>query len=318
MFLKKINVHGFKSFADKTEIIVEKGMTAIVGPNGSGKSNISDSIKWVLGEQSPKTLRGSKMEDIIFAGTQKRMPLGYADVELIFDNESGKLPIDYKEVSIKRRLFRTGESEYSINKKACRLKDIRELFMDTGIGKDGYSVIGQGKVEEILSPNSEVRRGVFEEAAGIVKYKARKEESIRKLEKTNDNLDRVNDIIHELEVRVEPLKEESEKATKYLELKDSLKNIELNLYVMDYEKNKEQLDIFQNQRDEALKGKELIVARRNDLEKLLTNKNEEISSLENEIRTLEKGLSSVNKSYEEKKNIINVQKEKKVELRSAR
>ncbi len=310
MFLKKIYVHGFKSFADKTEIIVEKGMTAIVGPNGSGKSNISDSIKWVLGEQSPKTLRGSKMEDIIFAGTEKRMPLGYADVELIFDNESGRLPIEYKEVSIKRRLFRTGESEYSINKQSCRLKDIKELFMDTGIGKDGYSVIGQGKVEEILSPNSDVRRGVFEEAAGIVKFKTRKEESIKKLKKTNDNLDRVKDIIHELETRVEPLRIESEKAKEYIELKENLKNIELNLYVREYEKNKEQLSIFENQKSEVLKNKQDIVSKRDSLEALIATEKENLIVLENEINLLEKAKNTLSKDYDAKNNLINVQNEK--------
>ncbi|MDF2616508.1 MAG: smc [Sedimentibacter sp.] len=203
MFLKKVYVNGFKSFAEKTEIVVEHGITAVVGPNGSGKSNISDAIKWVLGEQSAKSLRGGKMDDVIFAGTEKRMPLGYAEVRLIFDNESGIIPLEYKEVSIIRKLYKTGESEYYINKQQCRLKDIKELFMDTGIGRDGYSFIGQGRVEDILSPNSETRRQVFEEASGIVKYKSRKEESERKLEKTSDNLDRIEDIIHELEERIE-------------------------------------------------------------------------------------------------------------------
>ncbi len=310
MYLKKICVHGFKSFADKTEIIVEKGMTAIVGPNGSGKSNISDSIKWVLGEQSPKTLRGSKMEDIIFAGTQERMPLGYADVELIFDNQSRRLPIEYNEVSIKRRLFRTGESEYSINKQPCRLKDIKELFMDTGIGKDGYSVIGQGKVEEILSPNSDVRRGVFEEAAGIVKYKVRKEEALKKLEKTNDNLDRVNDIIHELETRVEPLREESEKAQEYISLKENLKSIELNLYVREYERNKEQLAIFENQKNDIINSKQSIITRRDDLEVLISQEKENLILLDKEIVSLEGIRNKLSKSYDEKNNLINVQNEK--------
>lgn len=310
MFLKKIYVHGFKSFADKTEIIVEKGMTAIVGPNGSGKSNISDSIKWVLGEQSPKTLRGSKMEDIIFAGTQKRMPLGYADVELVFDNQNRKLPIEYNEVSIKRRLFRTGESEYSINKQPCRLKDIKELFMDTGIGKDGYSVIGQGKVEEILSPNSDVRRGVFEEAAGIVKFKVRKEEAIKKLEKTNDNLDRVKDIIYELETRVEPLRLESEKAKEYIELKENLKNIELNLYVREYEKNKDQLLIFENQKSEVVKNKQDITSRRDSLETLISEEKDNLILLDKEIQSLESIKNRLSKNYDEKNNLINVQNEK--------
>lgn len=310
MFLKKMIVHGFKSFADRTEIIIEKGMTAIVGPNGSGKSNISDSIKWVLGEQSARTLRGTKMEDIIFAGTEKRMPLGYAEVELVFDNEDGRLPIEYKEVGIKRRLFRTGESEYYINKQPCRLKDVRELFMDTGIGKDGYSVIGQGKVEEILSPNSDVRRGVFEEAAGIVKFKVRKEESIKKLEKTNDNLDRVNDIIHELETRVEPLREQSEKATEYLELKEKLKTIELNLYVREYEKNKEQLSSFENQKEVMLRHKQDVVDKRDNLEHLLEIEKKNIEILQNEIKSLEVVKSNITKEFDSKNNLINVQREK--------
>ncbi|QSX06593.1 chromosome segregation protein SMC [Sedimentibacter sp. zth1] len=310
MFLKKMNVHGFKSFADKTEIIIEKGMTAIVGPNGSGKSNISDSIKWVLGEQSPKTLRGSKMEDIIFAGTEKRMPLGYAEVELVFDNEDGKLPIEYKEVSIKRRLFRTGESEYYINKQQCRLKDVRELFLDTGIGKDGYSVIGQGKVEEILSPNSDVRRAVFEEAAGIVKFKFRKEESIKKIEKTNNNLDRVNDIIYEIETRVEPLRLQSEKAKKYIDLKDNLKNIELNLYVREYEKNKEQLTIFENQKNEIIKNKQEIIGLRDNLEKTIEKEKQNLSNIELEISTYDKSRNKFSREYEAKKSLISVQNEK--------
>lgn len=310
MFLKKIYIHGFKSFAQKTEVIVEQGMTAIVGPNGSGKSNISDAIKWVLGEQSPKTLRGSKMDDIIFAGTEKRMPLGYAEVELVFNNENGKLPVEYKEVSIKRRLFKTGESEYSINKQSCRLKDIKELFMDTGIGRDGYSVIGQGRVEDILSPNSDVRRGVFEEAAGIVKYKTRKEESIRKLEKTNDNLDRVNDIIHELETRVEPLKNQSEKATNYLDLKRNLKSIELNLYVRDYEKNKEQLTLLENQKKDIVSFKEGIKTKRDTLEQNILRYKQELENLDSKIKQLENEKSHNSSEYETKINLINVQKEK--------
>lgn len=172
MFLKSIEIRGFKSFADKTELSFKKGVTAVVGPNGSGKSNISDAVRWVLGEQSVKTLRGGKMEDIIFAGTQFRKPLGLAQVSLTLDNSDSKLPIDYSDVTISRRLYRNGDSEYLINSNTCRLKDIQELFMDTGIGKDGYSLIGQGKIDAILSGRPEDRRALFEEAAGIVKFKS--------------------------------------------------------------------------------------------------------------------------------------------------
>lgn len=164
MHLKKVEIHGFKSFADRIEIEFKEGITAIVGPNGSGKSNIADAIRWVLGEQSIKTLRGSKMEDVIFSGTDSRRPLGYTEVTITFDNKDGVIPVDYQEVAITRRMFRSGESEYYINKNSCRLKDIKELFMDTGVGKDGYSIIGQGRVDEILSTRPEDRRNIFEEA----------------------------------------------------------------------------------------------------------------------------------------------------------
>ena len=212
MFLKSIEIRGFKSFADKTEILLRDGITAIVGPNGSGKSNISDAIRWVLGEQSVKSLRGGKMEDVIFAGTEFRKPLGLSQVSLILDNSDNKLPIDYNQVTISRRLYRSGESEYYINNTKCRLKDIHELFMDTGIGKEGYSIIGQGKIESLLSGNPEERRGLLEEAAGIVKYKSRKIESEKKLQAAENNIVRINDILATYEERLEPLREESEKA----------------------------------------------------------------------------------------------------------
>ena len=182
MYLKRIEIQGFKSFADKTEIEFKDDITAIVGPNGSGKSNISDAIRWVLGEQSIKNLRGNKMEDVIFSGTDKRRALGYAEVSIIFDNKDKLLPLDYSEIMITRRVFRSGESEYYINKNSCRLKDIRELFMDSGVGKDGYSIIGQGRIEEILSNRPEDRRNIFEEAAEIVKYKTRKQIAEKKLD----------------------------------------------------------------------------------------------------------------------------------------
>jgi len=228
MRLKGVKVNGFKSFADKITLGFSDGITAIVGPNGSGKSNISDAVRWVLGEQSAKMLRGSKMEDVIFSGTQKRNPMGFAEVTLILDNVDRKFNIDFDEIEITRKVFVSGESQYFINKTACRLKDIHEVFMDTGLGRDGYSMVGQGKIEEILSSKSDDRRQIFEEAAGISKYRYRKEDAQRKLVRTNENLDRVYDIISELEERVGPLKLQSEKAKKYLAYKEDLKTYEVN------------------------------------------------------------------------------------------
>ena len=232
MRLKKLIVHGFKSFADHVEIVFEDGITGVVGPNGCGKSNIADAMKWVLGEQSAKSLRGAKMEDVIFGGTEKRKRLSFCEVTLIFDNEDHSLPIDFTEVSVTRRVYRSGEGEYKINGAACRLRDIVDLFRDTGIGKDGYSMIGQGKIDELLSAKSEDRRQVFEEAAGIVKFKARKQDAQRRMDNTTQNLNRVEDILTELEERVEPLKQQSETAREYLTLRDELKVLDLNVFLL--------------------------------------------------------------------------------------
>ena len=312
MYLKKIYVNGFKSFAEKTEIEVEKGITAVVGPNGSGKSNISDAIKWVLGEQSAKTLRGGKMDDVIFAGTEKRLPLGYAEVRLIFNNESGKIPLEYKEVSISRKLYKTGESEYYINKQQCRLRDVKELFMDTGIGRDGYSFIGQGRVEDILSPNSDVRRQVFEEASGIVKFKVRKEESERKLEKTRSNLERVEDIIYELKERIEPLHDQSIRAHKFIETSNRLKKIELNYLSHEYEKHSEQLKALKNQRDISLEEKVNLQKKRDNYAELIESQKEKINELQNIINETEELRESKNKTLENYKSLSQVHKEKKL------
>ena len=242
MYLKRLELQGFKSFADKTILEFKSGITAVIGPNGSGKSNISDAIRWVLGEQSMKSLRGSKSEDVIFAGTQARKSLGFAEVSMVIDNTDGKLPIEYSEVTVTRKLYRSGETGYFINKVPCRLKDVLELFMDTGIGRDGYSIIGQGKIDEILSNKSEDRRRIFEEAAGIVKYRARKAESEKKLEQTKLNLLRINDILSEIEANIEPLKMQSEKARKYLDLREELKNIEVGLFLYNITEYKEKLE----------------------------------------------------------------------------
>lgn len=241
MYLKGLELQGFKSFADKISLDFSSGVTAIVGPNGSGKSNISDAVRWVLGEQSAKTLRGAKMEDVIFNGTQKRSPLGFAEVTLILENKDKVFPIEFDEVAVTRKVFASGESQYMINKTPCRLKDIHELFMDTGLGRDGYSMIGQGKIEEILSTKSEDRRQIFEEAAGISKYRYRKEEAERKLSRTEENISRVADIILELENQLEPLEKQSEKAKKYLVLKEDLKIYEVNAALAAVAANKEQM-----------------------------------------------------------------------------
>ena len=235
MYFKKIEMHGFKSFAEPVTIDFSSGITCIVGPNGSGKSNISDAIRWVLGEQSPKMLRGGKMEEVIFSGTSSRKSRGMAEVTLVIDNAEGTLPIDYKEVALTRRMFRSGESEYHINGNQCRLRDIRELIMDTGIGVDGYSIIGQGKISEILSNKTESRREIFEEAAGIVLYRTKKAESERKLEAANANMDRVQDIIGEIEGRIDGLKEDSIKAKEYLKLRDRYKELEINIILKNIE-----------------------------------------------------------------------------------
>ncbi len=242
MYLKRLELQGFKSFADKTVLEFMPGITSVIGPNGSGKSNIADSIRWVLGEQSMKELRSGKSSDIIFAGTQNRKSLGFAEASLVFDNSDGKLPLEYSEVTVTRKIYRTGETGYFINKVPCRLKDILELFMDTGIGKDGYSIIGQGKIDEILSNKSEDRRNVFEEAAGIVKFKSRKEEAEKKLEHTKLNVLRINDILVEIENNLEPLKQQANKAKKYVDLKSELKNIEVGLFLHNIEKYKSDLE----------------------------------------------------------------------------
>ena len=242
MYLKRIEMQGFKSFADKTVIELKDGITTVIGPNGSGKSNISDAIRWVLGEQSMKELRGTKSLDIIFAGTQNRKSLGFAEASLVFDNTDGALPIEYTEVTVTRKIYRSGETGYYINKTPCRLKDVLELFMDTGIGKDGYSIIGQGKIDEILSNKSEDRRHIFEEAAGIVKYRIRKQESEKKLEHTKLNLLRINDILSEIEGNLEPLRTQSEKAKKYLNIREELKSIEVGLFLYNIDQNKQELE----------------------------------------------------------------------------
>ena len=288
MYLKRLELQGFKSFADKTVLELMPGITTVIGPNGSGKSNISDAIRWVLGEQSMKSLRGTKSLDIIFAGTQNRKSLGFAEASLVFDNSDGALPIEYTEVTVTRKIYRSGETGYFINKVPCRLKDVLELFMDTGIGKDGYSIIGQGKIDEILSNKSEDRRHIFEEAAGIVKYRTRKEESEKKLEHTKLNLLRINDILTEIEGNLEPLQMQSDKAKKYLNLREELKSIEIGLFVYNIEKYKKDLEelvqsieVMQNQANEENEKLEHIKALKEELKTSIDQITEEIENMSN-------------------------------------
>ena len=235
MRLKKLDIYGFKSFAERTEMVFDSGITGVVGPNGSGKSNIADAVRWVLGEQSARMLRGAKMEDVIFGGTEKRKPLSYCEVSLTLDNSDGALPVQFAEVLVTRRVYRNGDSEYFLNKSACRLKDIIDLFRDTGIGKEGYSLIGQGRIDEILSQRGEERRAVFEEAAGISKYKARKAEAERKIDNTNENLTRVEDIIVEAERQIGPLQKQAEKARQYIQLFDEMRALDISQFVLRYD-----------------------------------------------------------------------------------
>ena len=306
MYLKSLELQGFKSFADKTVLEFKPGITAIIGPNGSGKSNIVDAIKWVLGEQSMKSLRGAKSEDVIFAGTQNRKSLGFAEVSMIIDNSDGQLPIEYNEVTVTRRLYRTGETNYFINKVPCRLKDITELFMDTGIGKDGYSVIGQGRIEEILSNKSEDRRRIFEEAAGIVKYIARRDETEKKLEQTKVNLIRINDILSEISLNIEPLKNQAEKAKKYLDLREELKKIEIGLYLAkidDYKSKIEEAEnvrkIFENQNIEEN-------AKLNSLQQLKNSLKDEIDSIDKKIEEMQNSRFESKNQIEKINSEINV------------
>ena len=340
MHLKQLELQGFKSFADKTILEFKSGITTVIGPNGSGKSNIADAIRWVLGEQSMKSLRGSKSEDVIFAGTQNRKSLGFAEVSIVIDNEDNTLPIEFSEVTVTRRLYRTGESGYFINKTPCRLKDVVELFMDTGIGKDGYSIIGQGKIDEILSNKSEDRRHVFEEAAGIVKYRTRREEAEKKLEQTKINLIRINDILSEIEANLEPLKIQSEKAKHFLSLKEELKNIEIGLFIYKIDTYKEKLeslkndkDIFDSQKTEEEEKLSTMQDKKETLKKELDSILEEIERMQNigfESKTkIEQIMSNINVSKErisnneqnrqrleaeinlDKQNILNLEEEKK-------
>lgn len=279
MYLKKIEVQGFKSFANKLLFEFDNGITGIVGPNGSGKSNIADAVRWVLGEQSAKQLRGSKMEDIIFAGTEIRKPVSFASVSLTIDNSDKKLDIDYSEVTVTRRVFRSGESEYLLNGNTCRLKDINELFYDTGIGKEGYSIIGQGQIDKILSGKAEERRELFDEAAGIVKFKKRKNETQKSLDNESQNLIRINDILAELEKQVGPLARQSDKAKEYLRLKEYLKKYEVNLFLLEESSTKGELTKVTGNLDIVNEELEKAGNRLEEIKSVYDEKDNEVSEL---------------------------------------
>ena len=306
MYLKRLEMQGFKSFADKTILEFMPGITTVIGPNGSGKSNISDAIRWVLGEQSMKSLRGAKSEDIIFAGTQNRKSLGFAEASLVFDNSDSRLPVEYNEVVVTRKLYRSGESGYYINKTPCRLKDVLELFMDTGIGKDGYSIIGQGKIDEILSNKSEDRRHIFEEAAGVVKYRVRKAEAEKKLEHTKLNLLRINDILAEIEANIEPLKAQSEKAKKFLSLREELKTIEIGLFIYNINSYKEKLEKIVEDEEILKNDNEQATSKLDAITELKEKLKQEIDSITNEIESMQ------NIGFESEKEIEKINSEIKV------
>ncbi|MGN7939913.1 chromosome segregation protein SMC [Virgibacillus sp. 6R] len=311
MFLKRLDIVGFKSFAERVTVDFVKGVTAVVGPNGSGKSNITDGIRWVLGEQSAKSLRGSKMEDIIFAGSDTRKGLNVAEVTLTLDNEDHFLPIDFQEVSVTRRVYRSGESEFFINKQSCRLKDIVDLFMDSGLGKEAFSIISQGKVEEILSSKSEERRSIFEEAAGVLKYKSRKKKAEYKLAETQENLNRVQDILHELESQVEPLKIQASIAKDYLQQKEELEKIEVALTVFEIEELHTKYEALaksvEEGKDQELELTSTIQKREAEVEKM----RDHITALDDSIDELQQVLLLASEELEKLEGRKEVLKERK-------
>jgi len=294
MYLKSIEVQGFKSFAKKLVFEFHNGITGIVGPNGSGKSNVADAVRWVLGEQSAKQLRGSSMQDVIFSGTEMRKPQSYAYVALTISNEDHKLNLPYEEVQVARRVYRSGESEYLLNGVTCRLRDVQELFFDTGIGKEGYSIIGQGQIDKILSGKPEERRELFDEAAGIVKFKKRKAAAEKNLETERQNLLRVQDILTELEKQVGPLEEQSKKAKEFLQLKEELKQFEVGLFCMDYE-------TLQQETEEIEKN---LSHTKEELEQAKADKEKSRS----EYDSVESAIAEFDRSVEKKKEKVNQDK----------
>ncbi|ANU22877.1 chromosome segregation protein SMC [Planococcus donghaensis] len=290
MFLKRLEVMGFKSFADRIGIDFVPGVTAVVGPNGSGKSNVTDAIRWVLGEQSAKSLRGAKMEDVIFAGSDSRKPLNFAEVTLILDNTDGRVPLDYSEISVTRRVFRSGESAYLLNKQNCRLKDITDLFMDSGLGKEAFSIISQGRVDEILNSKAEERRSIFEEAAGVLKYKQRKKKAEIKLNETDENLNRVLDILHELDGRMEPLQIQASTARDFLDMNEQLKDADIALLAHDAGNLEQELNHLAQEAASHSKNEQQLSAEINDKERLVSNIRKTLFDMDNKIDKAQNAL----------------------------
>ena len=291
MYLKSVEVQGFKSFAHKMVFEFHNGITGIVGPNGSGKSNVADAVRWVLGEQRAKQLRGGSMQDVIFSGTESRKPLSYASVAITLDNSDHKLPVQFDEIKVTRKLYRSGDSEYLINGSPCRLKDINEMFYDTGIGKEGYSIIGQGQIEKILNGKPEERRELFDEAAGIVKFKRRKNLSLKKLEEEQQNLVRVTDIIKELEKQTGPLQKQSETAREYLKKKEELKKYDINMFLLETLRLKDQMDVISKNLDIASDD--------------FKNSEKKYNAMKTEYEKIEDKVDLINSEIEESKTQLN-------------
>ncbi len=290
MFLKRLEVMGFKSFADRIGIDFVPGVTAVVGPNGSGKSNVTDAIRWVLGEQSAKSLRGAKMEDVIFSGSDSRKPLNFAEVTLILDNTDGRVPLDYSEISVTRRVFRSGESAYLLNKQNCRLKDITDLFMDSGLGKEAFSIISQGRVDEILNSKAEERRSIFEEAAGVLKYKQRKKKAEVKLNETDENLNRVLDILHELDGRMEPLQIQASTARDFLDMNEQLKDADIALLAYDAGNLEQELEQLARDAEMHSKQERQLSAEINEKERLVANTRKTLFDMDSQIDRAQNAL----------------------------
>jgi len=310
LYLKRLEIQGFKSLADKIDLQFNQGITAVVGPNGSGKSNIADAVRWVLGEQSVKSLRGARMEDVIFSGSDRRKPVGMAEVSLTLDNSSSVFPLDYSEITITRRVYRSGESEYLLNKASCRLRDIHELFMDTGIGREGYSIIGQGKIDEILSTKSEDRRTIIEEAAGIVKYKTRKQKAVKKLTDTEQNLVRISDIISELETQAGPLEEQSIRAREYLGYREELCDLEINVLVNQIVDQKQKMEEMKTTEQELnrnqIESETFVRSLESEIEELKLA----AGKLEEEVSSMQKEIYSTGNLMEKKEAEITVSRER--------
>ena len=314
MFLKSLDIFGFKSFVDRTHIEFSDGITALLGPNGCGKSNVVDAVKWVLGEQSAKNMRAESMEDVIFNGTQSRKALNVAEVTLTISNEQGLLPLDISEITIKRRLYRSGESEYWINGTQAKLKNVRELFWDTGVGKAAYSVMEQGKIDQILSSRPEDRRYIFEEAAGITRFKAKRAEAERTLAKTEENMKQVDGILGEVRRSYDSLKIQADKTTKYRQLKDDVFNLELDIQLLRLKGFLQDQNNRKNDLEKATQNRSAVQAELNELNSQLEEHMDEVTSMNNQLVDLQKKLVALGVEENAKKNKLKCLTNEKTKL----